>query len=334
MKILIDIVHPADVNFYKRAIEKLQKKHEVVFTVLKRGKLLEIVKREYPNIRTIPLGAHRQTKITKMLGLVFRELQFVALFMKEKFDKVSSFGFYPAIAAKFFRIPSVLFYDDLEYKLNFNLCKRFGDTFVIPSTIPVRAKNIKTYKGFKELAYVAALRPQASALKKYNLSEEKYVFVRDIAAVSLNYQDAQDIDYTDTFAFLRSKGYRILYFPEREENEEKYKKYCTIVKGSIPNIHSLLYYATAIISSGDTIAREAALMGVPTIYTGKRDMSVNRPIVDAGLMMLAENKEQVKKKVQAILKKNTKKQLREIIAEKIKTEWENPTAVIEKELSK
>jgi len=29
MKILTDIVHPADVNFYKGAIEELRKEHEI-----------------------------------------------------------------------------------------------------------------------------------------------------------------------------------------------------------------------------------------------------------------------------------------------------------------
>ena len=29
MKILTDIVHSADVNFYKRAVEELRKEHEV-----------------------------------------------------------------------------------------------------------------------------------------------------------------------------------------------------------------------------------------------------------------------------------------------------------------
>ena len=37
-------------------------------------------------------------------------------------------------------------------------------------------------------------------------------------------------------------------------------------------MHTLLYYAKCVISSGDTVAREAALLGTPAIYIGGRDM--------------------------------------------------------------
>ena len=45
MKILIDIAHPADVNFYRNAILELRKEHEVVISVMDRGNLPAFVKR-------------------------------------------------------------------------------------------------------------------------------------------------------------------------------------------------------------------------------------------------------------------------------------------------
>ena len=36
----------------------------------------------------------------------------------------------------------------------------------------------------------------------------------------------------------------------------------------IEDIHSLIYYAAGLVSSGDSMAREAALLGVPSYYLG------------------------------------------------------------------
>ena len=38
----------------------------------------------------------------------------------------------------------------------------------------------------------------------------------------------------------------------------------------IEDIHSLIYYAAGLVSSGDSMAREAALLGVPSYYLGIR----------------------------------------------------------------
>ena len=38
----------------------------------------------------------------------------------------------------------------------------------------------------------------------------------------------------------------------------------------IEDIHSLIYYAAGLVSSGDSMAREAALLGIPAYYLGTR----------------------------------------------------------------
>ena len=44
----------------------------------------------------------------------------------------------------------------------------------------------------------------------------------------------------------------------------------------IEDIHSLIYYSAGLVSSGDSMAREAALLGVPAYYLGIRyDMPAN-----------------------------------------------------------
>jgi predicted glycosyltransferase len=43
----------------------------------------------------------------------------------------------------------------------------------------------------------------------------------------------------------------------------------------VEDIHSLIYYSRGLISSGDSMAREAALLGVESYYLGVRDMPAN-----------------------------------------------------------
>jgi len=55
MKILIDIVHPADVNFYRNSVLELRKEHEVVISVMDRGNLPAFVEKcpSEPQVKTI-----------------------------------------------------------------------------------------------------------------------------------------------------------------------------------------------------------------------------------------------------------------------------------------
>jgi predicted glycosyltransferase len=47
-----------------------------------------------------------------------------------------------------------------------------------------------------------------------------------------------------------------------------------------------MYYSKAIVSSGDSIAREGALLGVPSIYCGQRKMTANSVLCRKGMLFL------------------------------------------------
>src|SRR3989338_3770425 len=306
MRILIDIVHLGDLNFYYKSINILRKENEVILTVLQRGNLIDIVKSAFPDLKVIPLGKHRNGKLNKIIGIFDRELKFLSLFLRKRFDRVSSFGFYPAIAAKLFGIKSVLFHDDYEYTLMFNLCKFFGDTFIVPESIPVKGNNIVKYRGFKELAYLYDFKPNKKALDKYGLKENKYVFVRDIEPISLNYEHTKKLDFTELFTFLKNIGYKALYYPESKFQGNKYKSLCVRLKAPVDNIHSLLYFAKFSISTGDGIARESALLGTPEIYAGEREMKIMEPLLKMSAISKASKIHEIKNKILQICNKKYK----------------------------
>jgi predicted glycosyltransferase len=43
-----------------------------------------------------------------------------------------------------------------------------------------------------------------------------------------------------------------------------------------------MYYSKLVVSSGDSMAREGAMLGVPSIYCGLRDMKANKLLMELG----------------------------------------------------
>jgi len=335
MKILVDMVHLADVNFYKNALNELKKHHDITITVLDRGNLLKVITREYPDFKIVPLGKHYKGKLGKIFGLLQRSFGFMSLYMKDKPDVVTSFGFYPGVVAKPLGIPAVLFHDDYEYQFIFNMCNRFATNFFIPDSIRTKlpqdfqninnstTSKIQFYNGFKETAYLKDFKADDSCLSKYDLIGKPFVFCRDIDSISLNYDDYELIDLAPAFQKLKDQGYTILYYPEKDH--DRYDHLVTKLLGGIPEIMHLQYFASLTISSGDTIARESALVGTPVIYVGGRQMAVNLPLEEMGLIFSTENQEEVLKLLDKLLEPDFKNKMKQKISE---AGWEDITKVI------
>ena len=66
---------------------------------------------------------------------------------------------------------------------------------------------------------------------------------------------------------------------ENKENRDEYPSDWIILKEPVGDIHSLMYYSSMVISSGDSVAREGAMLGVPGVYLGNRDMPANRILI-------------------------------------------------------
>ncbi len=340
MKILVDMVHLADVNFYKNALNRLKLYHDIIITVVDRGNLVPIVQKEYPGFKVVKLGKHRKGKIGKLFGLIDREFRFAILFLKNRPDVVSSFGFYPAIMAKLFGIPAILFHDDYEYRFMFNMCKTFATTFHIPDSIRSKMaedlgaafqykeqtksfRNINFYNGFKETAYLKDFVPDEDCLKRRGLVGKPFVFCRDISSISLNYQEFKNVDLTSTFKWLKNKGFTVLYYPETEDNS--YIGLCVKLSGAIPDILSLQYYANLTITSGDTIARESALLGTPVIYIGGRNMAVNQPLLDIGVIKETKEEQVIQEYMQIMSQEHYKAKMKSRIKA---TNWDDITQLI------
>ncbi|MCY3626998.1 MAG: DUF354 domain-containing protein [Gammaproteobacteria bacterium] len=328
MHILIDIVHAADVNFYKKAIARIKKRHRITVIVRSRGDLVEFAKKEL-SIPVRVVGRHYLSRIGKLYGVFHRVGCLIFEWFRDPYDLITSFGgFYAGIAGKILGVKSVLFYDNYEYRTCFYLCQKSASKFIIPSELEITGKNVESFYGFKELAYLHSFEPQEEVLETYQLKKKSYIFIRHVAGISIDYWK-QDVDsvLTALVYFLNSKHYPIIASIEKGASGINLFTDKQILKQTTSEIHSLMYFSKCTISSGETVAREASLLGVPTLYIGKRYSRMNRELISSKILRWASEGEAVSI-LQEIL--NTQK-TEEMPMPSLK--WEDTTEVILRNLN-
>ncbi|MDV3104093.1 DUF354 domain-containing protein [Thermococcus waiotapuensis] len=338
MKLVVDIVHPADVNFFKNAVKILKNKFgiEIELVILPREGVLPIAKEEFKN-EHIPLfivGTNRRSVLGKSLSLVTRTISLLKYFSKTNADIITAFGgIGSSQAAYLLRKPSVIFYDDLEYKLAHYSFKFFASRIVVPESTPVNGKKYRKFNGFKELAYLHPkyFTPTKEVLNEYGLKPLRYVFLREVSKGTLNYRHLSEGQLSEFCGYLNDMNLTVVVSLENKGLRSMFEKEnCIILKEPVKDIHSLLAYALFTLSSGDTMARESCLLGTPCIYTGGRKMSVNRELEKMGCLISVSpfNKGQILQKIREVIENDLKKETQRMIKNTIKTKWDDTTKVI------
>jgi predicted glycosyltransferase len=287
MKILFDIKHPAQLNLFKGISKELQEENwEVTICYLQRGKLPGIIKKEYPGFNTVPVGSSNGTKWSILWhGNIKRTLAFLDLIKKENYNICVAASSIPlALACKIAGIPVIQFYDDPERKRINRINASLSSQLFFP---PIVEKNnkVSVFNCLKEWSYLSPNRfnPAERTLNQYKLAPYEYIFVREVSNKSFNYYNQQD-GIISSFAGKINANTKVILSLEDKSYAERYPKHWTILQEPVEDIHSLIYYSRMVISSGDSMAREGAMLGVPSIYCGMRKMKANELLMQAGLL--------------------------------------------------
>lgn len=327
-KILFDLNHPVDVNFFKNTINILLKENFNVDVIYRpRGKLGDIATFELP-IKPIPIGKHYKKFHTKLVGQLVRDFKTYLFFSKKKYNLIVCFGPTSAISAKIKGIKYLAFDDDFEYKIPFYHANFFATKHIYPDFIKYTNKRVIQFHGYKELAYLHPnyFKPNNNSLNEFGLTENKYIFIRHISNISLNYK-GETGDLNKLLEIIRKFNYKIVLSIEDKKLVSSLGSDVIVLKEPINDIYSLMNYSLLAISYGDTVARECSILGVPTIYLGARNMKMHDELLEIGVMSQISDYENI----ESILKSDliSKKLLcKEVISEKIKNEWRDTTEVI------
>lgn len=283
--VLIDICHTPQYNFYKALILRLAAHGCFVYvTVMDRGRLVKIVHSELDgveNVHIIRMGRHRMKKWAVILeSNLWRIVQMVCWGVGHKVDIVYGNGFIPHIVGWMKRVPRYAFGDDpqtFDYRPKLALCTQSCYClFELPEGMRISSKA-RVLPVLKEWAYLNSrtFSPNVTALEPYGLEPHSYIFVREVSVGTLNYS-GQAPDSILQIADMFPKGVRVVLSLEKKDKRDQYPKEWILLQEPVGDIHSLIYYSCGLVSSGDSMAREAALLGVPSYYLGIRyDMPAN-----------------------------------------------------------
>ena len=336
MKIVVDIAHPAHVNFFKKALRILSDQgHEILITGLRRGKLPRILENELGEYPITYVGEHRGTKYSIIYEAnikKFFNLFFFALKHKPDFGlSVGSFNL--GAVMKIFGKPNLQFDDDPERPVNVFLEKLTSTRLFFPP-ITESQGNVETMKALKEWAYLTPkyFRESTDELSKYSLEPGKYIFVREVSCGSLNYQD-QDSNIVASFSDKFPEGVPVLLSLEDKHTIGQYPKDWILLEEPVADIHSLIYHSRLLVSSGDSMAREASMLGVPSIYCGIREMKANQLMVDKNMLFKA-NPQEAPSLMEGIVSGATKVKDQKAFRQELLKEWDDITEFIISQIHK
>ena len=276
MNIWIDINHIPQWNFYRPIVEEVTGNgHRVYLTVLDRGKLAKIVKREtesMANVSVDVVGRHRMTKWSAILEAnLLRDMQLWHWIRGKKIDIGFSNGMQLAMVCGLKGIPNYSFDDDPQtadrkwkekWNTECNFCVYEDSSIAAPSHV---------LRCTKEWAYLnpRTFVPNEKVLEKYGVKPKEYLFLREVTVGTINYA-GQESGAILGIKEMIPAGMKVLFSLEEKKRRDEYPAEWILLQEPIEDIHSLIYFSAGLVSSGDSMAREAALLGVPSYYLGIR----------------------------------------------------------------
>ena len=271
MKILVDIIHPANIHYFKNFIFEMKKKnHNIIITSRDKDvtfDLLNAFKLDYINVGTGSIG---RGAIGKVLYLIFSEFKFLKIILKNRPDFVLSFGSAPlAHICWLFRIPHVSFDDTEHAKLIKKLYVPFTPLILSPMSFysDLGVNHIK-FDAYMELFY---------------LHKDKFLADKNILnIIGIDIDEPFTIFRFVSWGAFHDIGQKGLSLQEKIElvlEAKKYGKVFISSEGQLPDqltkfqinipaekLHDVLNYASLYIGEGGTTASECAMLGTPSIY--------------------------------------------------------------------
>lgn len=287
MKIWVDIYHVPQFNYYLPLMRKLVERGEKVYlTVLERGRLMKIVQTDLQKlgllgngIEVYGIGKHMMTKLSVIWDANIVRLLKLGLWRKKHSVQVCfTNGFHATVWSRLFGNKSYTFGDDpdtFDYypklwfadKVHFCLV----DKSYIRNGMRQLPERVEVIRCLKEWAYLnpRTFEPNEKVLEAYGVKPKEYIFLREVTVGTINYT-GQESGAILGIKDMIPKGMKVLFSLEEKKRRNEYPEDWILLQEPIEDIHSLIYYSAGLVSSGDSMAREAALLGIPSYYLGIR----------------------------------------------------------------
>ena len=267
MRILVDLTHPGDVHFFRRAIEIWrQRDHAVLITARRKDLTVDLLRRL--GIEHEDLGAARSGLVGLSVELFARTYRLCRRVREFRPDVMTTTaGTFIAQAGWLCRVPTVVFYDTENATLSNLITYPVCTAVVTPQCYygRVPAAKHRTYAGYQELAYTHpnSFSPDAQRLADFGLSrDEPFIFVRLVSWGAAH--DTLDHGFTrveEAIRELQQFG-RVVISAEGPlpPGLAPYR-----ITGPLEHVHHVLAFARLCIGESATMASESATLGTPAI---------------------------------------------------------------------
>lgn len=270
MKILVDIGHPGHVHYFRNLWKSLTDKgHEFLFIARDREVIIQLL--EKYNIKYLNRGKGSDTKIGKLLYMLYADAFLLKASIKFKPDLLLSFGSpYAAQVARLMNKPHLALNDtehtDKTHKL---FTYPFSDVILTPATYQndLGKKHIRLdctieYFYLHPKYYI----PDSSIYELLNITPEtKYAIVRFVSWNAFHDVNQHGLSLTQKRKIINllSKKYKVFISAEREL-EQEFAEFQ--IKIPPHRMHDALAFASLFVGESGTMASESALLGTPVVY--------------------------------------------------------------------
>ncbi len=281
MRVLFDIVHPAQVHFFKHSIRLLQERGDSVLVTARRKDitidLLRALEIEHTCIST--KGANMAAMGAELIGRTFRLVNLARRFRPDVM--VARVGHSIGIAGKLLGVPTVI-YDDMEHA---RLQAAIGMTFATTICTGLGyfrdfGRRQVRFQGPPVLSYLAPryFTPDPEPLRQAGIDPERpLIFIRTVswkASHDVGRKGHSPLELSDAVGRLEKYG-RVLISSE-DPLPESLRAYANPV--AVNRMHDLLAFCRVCLIEGGTMAEEAAVLGVPAICKNTYDFGYLRAL--------------------------------------------------------
>ena len=271
MKILFHLGHPAHFHLFKNNIKILKENGDTPYILIKKKDVLEDLLKssgfDYLNI--LPDG-RKDSMVAIGFGLLRQDLAMIRFCLKHKVDLLIGTSASINRVGKFMNIPSLFVGEDDAAAVP--LQAKIGYPFLTKIITPTCCDNGKwdknsiKYEGYHELAYLAPkyFSADKALANKYVNTDEKY-FVLRFAKLGAHHDKGIggiNDEMAEKLVDILS-GYGRVYITSERVLNASLEKYRVAVDPI--DMHHVLAFSTVYIGDSQTMAAEAAVLGVPFI---------------------------------------------------------------------
>jgi len=269
MRVLIDIGHPAHVHFFRRPIELLRDRgHQILITSRQKeiaAELLDAFGMEHVSLS-------REGGKGGLLGeLVVRDFRLWRVVRRWRPDVMAAIGgIFIAHAGALARVPSLVFYDTENAKLQNLLTYPLATRVIVPRCYTAwtpKGRELR-YPGYHELSYlrppyfvaqrdVAIANGVATDGPTYLVRLVAWKANHDIGERGLSHDAVRKVVQQ-----LGNRGKVLISAESALPNDLEAYRY----KGDPALIHHVMAHCAGFFGESATMASECAVMGVPSVY--------------------------------------------------------------------